>query len=68
MLSTKVNLKACPRCRGDLFMAADIYGYYWSCAQCSHDIDIQEPSVAPQLEDLSGLSTTQEKELAKVAA
>lgn len=68
MDTPKLMLKACPRCHGDLFLTADIYGHYWSCAQCSHAIDIQEPSVAPQLVDLSGPSTTQEKELANVAA
>ncbi len=28
------NLRACPRCRGDLYAGEDIYGVYLSCVQC----------------------------------
>ena len=29
-------LKGCPKCRGDVYESADIYGPYASCMQCSH--------------------------------
>ncbi len=29
-----VFLKACPKCRGDLAMASDIYGDFLECLQC----------------------------------
>ena len=29
-------IKACPKCRGDLYEAADIYGDYIACLQCAH--------------------------------
>ena len=28
------KLKSCPRCRGDLFMEKDHYGWYEQCLQC----------------------------------
>ncbi len=34
-------LKACPRCRGDLFLDSDYYGPSVSCIQCGHIL--QEP-------------------------
>lgn len=30
-------LKACPRCRGDVLVRNDMYGWYLDCLQCSHD-------------------------------
>lgn len=32
-------LKACPRCRGDLFLDGDAYGQFVSCIQCGHMLD-----------------------------
>lgn len=32
-------LKACPRCRGDLFLDGDAYGEFVSCIQCGHMLD-----------------------------
>ena len=28
-------LKACPRCKGDLYESSDIYGSYVCCLQCA---------------------------------
>ena len=28
--------KGCPRCHGDLYSDADVYGSYVACLQCSH--------------------------------
>ena len=33
-------LKACPRCRGDLYFDRDFYGQYKQCIQCGHMEDI----------------------------
>jgi hypothetical protein len=33
--------KACPRCRGDMFMDSDYYGPVVSCIQCGHTL--QQP-------------------------
>lgn len=32
-------LKACPRCRGDLFLDSDAYGRFVSCIQCGNVLD-----------------------------
>ena len=37
-----VNFKACPRCRGDLKAAMDIYGEYLGCLQCGHVVNIEK--------------------------
>ena len=29
-------IKACPKCHGDLYEAADVYGEYIACLQCAH--------------------------------
>jgi uncharacterized protein (DUF983 family) len=33
-----VNLKACPRCGGDVCRMRDTFGVYHQCAQCGRDI------------------------------
>ena len=35
-------LKACPRCRGDLYIEEDIFGSYLACFQCGHELSIVE--------------------------
>ncbi|MEX0763084.1 MAG: Lar family restriction alleviation protein [Dehalococcoidia bacterium] len=35
-------LKACPRCRGDVKLALDMYGKYLECLQCGYTIDSKE--------------------------
>ena len=48
-----VWLKACPRCKGDLFLDEDHYGKFKSCAQCGYMRDLvagsQGPVQAPRL-------------------
>ena len=39
-----LDLKACPRCRGDLNTREDIYGEYQECLQCGHMIYIETPN------------------------
>ncbi len=35
-----VFLKACLRCKGDMYMNRDIYGEYGKCLQCGFMVDI----------------------------
>ena len=35
-------LKSCPRCEGDLYENADIYGTYIGCLQCGHYLTAEE--------------------------
>jgi DNA-directed RNA polymerase subunit M/transcription elongation factor TFIIS len=38
---TKVWLKACPKCHGDLKPGEDQYGPFWSCFQCGYLKDLK---------------------------
>ncbi len=40
-----LQLKSCPRCRGDVHTSSDIYGEYKECLQCGYMVDI--PKVRP---------------------
>lgn len=51
----RLMLKSCPRCKGDLFLSSDEYGWYWECLQCGYvnylgetEVDI-EPGETPKL-------------------
>ena len=39
-----LQLKACPRCAGDLHSNQDLYGSYVECLQCGYMKDLPEPS------------------------
>ena len=39
-----LDLKACPRCAGDLQKNRDLYGNYVECLQCGFMKDLPEPS------------------------
>ncbi len=39
-----LQLKACPRCRGDLHTNRDLYGNYTQCLQCGYMRDIPDPN------------------------
>jgi ribosomal protein L37AE/L43A len=30
----RVSFKACPKCKGDMYLDSDAYGVYWKCLQC----------------------------------
>ena len=38
-----IQLKSCPRCKGDIKLNCDIYGNYAECLQCGFMKDIVEP-------------------------
>ena len=46
-----IKFKFCPKCRGDLYLAEDIFGKYLSCLQCGYLKDLplveQQPAPAP---------------------
>ena len=37
-----IKFKFCPKCRGDLYLAEDIFGKYVSCLQCGFLKDLPE--------------------------
>ena len=41
-----VWLKACPKCKGDLFLDQDHYGKYQSCMQCGYMRDLLAQTAA----------------------
>jgi len=45
MIRSKVWLKSCPRCSGDLYEAVDQHGQYIECFQCSHTLSQAEENV-----------------------
>ena len=42
-----IKFKLCPRCRGDLYLAEDIFGRYLSCLQCGYLKDVPEVMEKP---------------------
>jgi DNA-directed RNA polymerase subunit M/transcription elongation factor TFIIS len=42
-----IKFKSCPRCRGDLYLAEDIFGKYLSCLQCGYLRDLDPQPVPP---------------------
>ena len=38
------RLRGCPRCKGDLFVEQDVYGWHEECLHCSYlrDLDLIE--------------------------
>lgn len=46
MTDQQLNLKACPRCGGDLYAASDMYGDYAECIQCGYMKDLEKALVS----------------------
>ena len=38
---TMLKLKGCPRCKGDVRIDRDEYGWYEECIQCGHVCDLK---------------------------
>jgi len=36
-----LRLKSCPRCRGDVYVSRDHYGWYEQCLQCGYLRDLK---------------------------
>ena len=41
-------VKACPRCKGDMFVERDRFGWHWQCLQCGHLRDLKVVATAKQ--------------------
>ena len=37
-----IYFKDCPRCKGDMYLAEDIFGKYLNCLQCGYLRDVTE--------------------------
>jgi hypothetical protein len=44
-----IRLKSCPRCKGDVVLDNDHYGWYEQCLQCGHISDL--PDCVPHTEE-----------------
>ena len=53
-----IKFKFCPKCRGDLYLAEDIFGKYLSCLQCGYLKDLPLVEQQPAL----GSMRSEEKE------
>ena len=40
-----LDLKSCPRCKGDMHTNRDFYGEYRECLQCGHMQDTERANV-----------------------
>ncbi len=46
-----LRFKSCPRCRGDVLIDKDVYGWYEQCLQCGYQRDLKNVvKVKPQSE------------------
>jgi hypothetical protein len=45
-----IRLKSCPKCKGDVVIDNDHYGWYEQCIQCGHVTDL--PDCIPDSEEL----------------
>jgi DNA-directed RNA polymerase subunit M/transcription elongation factor TFIIS len=51
-----IKFKACPKCKGDLYLNRDMYGKYLNCFQCGYlkdltseeEISLREPVTAAE--------------------
>lgn len=37
-----IRMKSCPRCKGDVMIDSDYYGWYEQCLQCGHVSDLPD--------------------------
>lgn len=42
-----MRLKSCPRCKGDVMVEHDYYGWYEQCMQCGHISDLPDVMAVP---------------------
>lgn len=46
-----LRFKSCPRCKGDVLIDKDVYGWYEQCLQCGYQRDLKNVGkVKPQSE------------------
>ena len=58
-----LRLKGCPKCRGALYLASDMYGRYVNCLQCgfTKDLPDTQPQPAPVAEAVAGYQDVERK-------
>ncbi|HJN87522.1 MAG: hypothetical protein QF714_09545 [Dehalococcoidia bacterium] len=55
-----IEFKVCPRCRGDLYRAEDMYGKYLSCFQCGYLRDLPVEKLMAMQEPATQVGKKQE--------
>ena len=56
-----LRLNSCPRCRGDVLLDSDRYGWYEKCLQCGYEHDLDSIVEAqPVAEGARGLARCSE--------
>ncbi|MCH8864516.1 MAG: hypothetical protein IIB13_04030 [Chloroflexi bacterium] len=53
-----LRFKSCPRCKGDVLIDKDVYGWYEQCLQCGYQRDLKnmtkvKPQSAPETEKVN---------------
>jgi len=51
-----LRLKSCPRCRGDVIIDRDSYGWYEQCLQCGHQRELENLDYAQTAREEHGRS------------
>jgi uncharacterized protein YbaR (Trm112 family) len=46
MTGVQVIIKGCPRCKGDLTLDKDRFGFCWACIQCGRIYDLPQLRVS----------------------
>lgn len=60
-----VYLKACPRCRGDIFIERDLREVYFTCLQCGHVLtELEERILQFRSQKWLSLATRRRREAA----
>ncbi len=53
-----LRFKSCPRCKGDVLIDRDVYGWYQQCLQCGYQRDLKnmvkdKPQRPPEAEKVN---------------
>lgn len=43
-----IRFKSCPKCKGDVMIDRDLYGWYEQCLQCGHISDLPDTVMTPE--------------------
>jgi hypothetical protein len=50
-----IKFKACPKCKGDLYLNRDMYGKYLNCFQCGYLKDLTSEEEISLLEPVTAV-------------
>ena len=45
----RISFKACPKCRGDLYLDEDAYGVFNKCLQCGRIFEMRAIQLKPEV-------------------